>query len=102
MPSKFQCIYSVQSDSQISFSNMPVMPLAVWPHTGMFLEVVWKLQFGINAGLSHRHHTSFPSFFLLLLFKVIQSDCHQMLISTFSDQFLFVFYFIYKIGTDFK
>lgn len=48
---------------------MPVMPLAVWPHTGMFLEVVWKLQFGINAGLSH--HTSFPSF---LSAAFIQSD----------------------------
>lgn len=71
MPSGFFCICSVQSDSQISFLNMRVMPLAVWPHTGKLLEVVWKPQFGINAEPNRRYHKSFPRFFLLLLFKVI-------------------------------
>lgn len=75
MPSGFFCICSVQSDSQISFLNMRVMPLAVWPHTRVLLEVVWKMQFGINAEPNRRHHTSFPRFFLPLLFKVIAIKC---------------------------
>lgn len=49
MPHGFFCIYSVQLDSQISFLNVTVMPLAVWPHTGTLLEFVWKLRLGINA-----------------------------------------------------